>query len=534
MPFDLTTEPWIPVFTIDGHREDLSLKATLTRAHEIAALASDTPTVNFALLRLLLAIVHRATLGPVDEDQWLDLWEADTLPCESIETYLTTWAHRFDLTHPTEPFYQVSELTFAGGSQASLLKLIPDLPDNIQYGTNRRFEALARIPLAEAARYVVHCQAFDLAGGKSAVVGSTHKRAPHNGMVSLSEAGWSLRSTPMWLVGQNLRETLVLNLAIYDDDPSRDLPAWERPHATVAHTKDTITGPVDLMTFQARRIDLDVDGDYVTSAKVVYGDIAKSEIKAANDPMARLSWPRKPDKDAAWGPVSSGSSAPGWRGLRSLVLATDHTGRRHRKPRVLEQALRTSRFADGISIRIASAALHTDKNCAKVLDSSQEMIEVHSSILDDPALGELVASAAALGDRAAFSYSIACANLATAGGATSPDSASGTSERARRDAEAALAPIFNQWVASLGSDSTSDAATEWAQAVRRCLLYELWPREYEKAPDQAIAGTRVEDDRTKTLRWYTASGAKAQLSKALAVQTTTPNDEEGDPINEPE
>jgi CRISPR system Cascade subunit CasA len=58
-----------------------------------------------AIHRLLLAVLHRALDGPRDTIEAVEIYEAGQLPEGPVQSYLESWEHRFDLFHPTHPFY---------------------------------------------------------------------------------------------------------------------------------------------------------------------------------------------------------------------------------------------------------------------------------------------------------------------------------------------------------------------------------------------------------------------------------------------
>src|SRR4051812_27990013 len=103
MPFLLTTEPWIPVRTLDGAHTEWSLAATLARAHEIECVHDPSPLITLALHRLLLAILHRV-FGPRDFATWRTLFERGSFDMDVLGAYFEQWRERFDLLHPERPF----------------------------------------------------------------------------------------------------------------------------------------------------------------------------------------------------------------------------------------------------------------------------------------------------------------------------------------------------------------------------------------------------------------------------------------------
>ena len=141
--FNLLDEPWINVMTDDkGTTKEVSLKELFEHAHDYKSLAGETPTQDFAILRLLLAVLHTVfsrfdangeqyewvelddnykQTKSINEDDgeeyqealldtWRDLWEAKAFP-EIIGAYLEKWRDRFYLFGGDYPFYQVTEDT---------------------------------------------------------------------------------------------------------------------------------------------------------------------------------------------------------------------------------------------------------------------------------------------------------------------------------------------------------------------------------------------------------------------------------------
>ncbi|WP_338895713.1 type I-E CRISPR-associated protein Cse1/CasA [Streptomyces sp. TG1A-60] len=69
MEFNLVDDDWIPVVLTDGTSAEVSLRSVLTRAGQIRSLALDAPSQIPPVMRLLLAVLHRALQGPTSEKQ---------------------------------------------------------------------------------------------------------------------------------------------------------------------------------------------------------------------------------------------------------------------------------------------------------------------------------------------------------------------------------------------------------------------------------------------------------------------------------
>lgn len=257
--FDLTSEPWIPVLTVAGRSEQMSLRQVLLDAHKVRELAGDVPTQDPALLRILLAILHRALDGPPDREAWAQLWAAERLPAEPIEDYLTRWRRRFELFDGEAPFLQVAGLATAKGETRTANLLIPAAAsgNNVPLFRASLDDRPPSLTPAEAARWLVHAHAYDTGSAKSGAVGDP---AVKGGKSYAAEPALG-RVGAVVPVGRDLRETLLLNLvALSEDNLVRrtrdDLPTWERPPLDPSYAERRLAGPVDLYTFPARRIRL--------------------------------------------------------------------------------------------------------------------------------------------------------------------------------------------------------------------------------------------------------------------------------------
>ena len=127
--FNLLDEPWISVvYDEKGSTKDVSLQDLFTNAHQYKELAGDTKTQDFAVLRVLLAVLHTVfsrfdvdgnvyeyltiderwnQLEPVDEmdienyvealyETWEKLWANKIFP-NIVNQYLEKWRDRFYL-----------------------------------------------------------------------------------------------------------------------------------------------------------------------------------------------------------------------------------------------------------------------------------------------------------------------------------------------------------------------------------------------------------------------------------------------------
>ncbi len=89
--------------------EVYSLRDLLTHAHQLRGIYDDSPLVVAALLRTILALLHRVYDGPRNRRAWQAIWTAGEFDAARLEGYFEHWQDRFDLFDAEHPFYQSVE-----------------------------------------------------------------------------------------------------------------------------------------------------------------------------------------------------------------------------------------------------------------------------------------------------------------------------------------------------------------------------------------------------------------------------------------
>ncbi|MBB1246497.1 type I-E CRISPR-associated protein Cse1/CasA, partial [Streptomyces durbertensis] len=322
--FDLTTQPWIPVLHDDGTQSELSLRDVFANADDLRRLIGDVPTQEFALLRLLLAVVHDALDGgPADTDEWAELW-ADKNCFAPVADYLTTHREAFDLLHPQRPFFQVAGLRTARDEVFELNRIVADVPAGAPY-LSSRMPGVDRLEFGEAARWLVHAHAFDTSGIKTGLDGDDRVKG---GKVYPLGVGWAGTLGGVFIEGGTLRETLLLNLIARDHPDVRqeadDRPAWRRdPYGPGPAGRVRPTGLRDLYTWQSRRLLLHHDRQAVRGVVLGYGDPLAPRNMQVHEPMT--AWRRSKAQEKKHGvvpcylPREHDPSRSAWRGLEALL-----------------------------------------------------------------------------------------------------------------------------------------------------------------------------------------------------------------------
>lgn len=511
--FDLVEQPWLLAHDLRGRHRKLSLVDVVRDAGDLAGLAGDVPTQTFALTRLVLAVLHRALADQLDAACWESWWRGRSLPVEAVERYLAAHRQRFDLFHPETPFFQVAGLRTAKNEVSELSKLIVDVPNGYPFFTNRLTPQLT-LSYAEAARWLVHCQAFDPSGIKS---GAADDPRTKNGKGYPIGTGWSGTLGGVLPEGASLVETLLLNL-IPNPAPG-DLPAWERQPSKPG-TERTPGGPVDLFTWQSRRIRLAHGDGRVTGVLICNGDRLAPQNKHGVE--AHTAWRRSLNQEKklksatpVYMPLTHDPDRLVWRGLQAMLPSAVRGQGSAAAPRLTPGVLEwISRLTNNRTIprtyplRLHVFGMQYGSNESVVGDIVDDAMSLQAVLLDQGAedLKQTALAAVTAAEDSAAALGKLAANLAEAGGAREP---AGHRSRASEAAYAALDPVFRTWLAQLGpySDPT-EAQVAWhtsAQAAIGALGRDL----IDRCAPQAWSGRLVRN------RWVTAAHADLRFRRDL-------------------
>lgn len=537
--FDLVSRPWLPVQRDDGTAAELSLQEVFAQAGSLRRLLGDVPTQEFALLRLLLAILHDAVDGPEDIDDWADLWSADE-PFADVPDYLDRHRDRFDLLHPETPFFQVAGLRTAKDDVASLNRIVADVPNGGAFFT-MRMPDVGRLTFAEAARWLVHAHAFDTSGIKSGAVGDPRVKG---GKCYPQGVAWAGNLGGVFAEGRDLRETLLLNLVAADNGITKadtdDRPAWRRPPCGPAETPASErpvrpSGPRDLYTWQSRRLRLHHDADGVYGVVLAYGDRLAPQNTQHIEPMT--GWRRSKAQEKKLGrqpvymPREHDPARAAWRGLDSLLSARQPAGAGARgeppsaiRPAIVEWLARLS--TEGaipprglLRVRTVGAVYGTQQSVIDEMVDDGVAMAVVVLHQHDVRYGQAAVDAVADADAAVTALGGLAADLARAAGAE-PEPAR---ETARDLGFGELDREYRQWLEHLGTgDDPYRARHQWQETAHRtvsrlgrALLDAAGPAAWEGRIIETPGGDRWLDD-TLADWWF-----RSRLNRALPHATAS-------------
>lgn len=269
MSFNLTQEPWLSVITDDWQRREISLIELFETWETLREIQADNPPTTLALYRFLLAILHHVYQGPNNVDHWEEIQQNNG---KDVVIYLKAQADRFDLLHPKYPLMQDASIKDDAAGEVYLASVLHGNNTSTVFCHEHQWSN-ASLSIPEAARLILRLQTFDVGGRKT---GASDSAAV---IPTMDAANVLIR-------GQNLRETLLLNLIAYD--PSRDdcpgpvngkdLPVWER---TLSKPQErTPSGYIDYLTYQWRRVRIFLEESRVVRVAVHPGDRFPKAISA--------------------------------------------------------------------------------------------------------------------------------------------------------------------------------------------------------------------------------------------------------------
>lgn len=256
--YNLLDEKWIQVAGKDTV-EKVSIKELFAGAAKYKELAGDMKTQDFAVMRVMLAILHTVfsrfdsngesyeffevdeesflQTGELEENDledyedalyqtWIDIWNAKEFP-KVVYEYLEKWRERFFLYDDKYPFFQVTkeviEKDAAGGGEfygKNINRLVSESNNKQAYFSPKDESYKEYIADDELARWLITLQGY---------IGTSDKKKV--GTAKTYSKGWLYDLGGVYLQGNNVFETLMLNFAIAHNENNNLLkmqkPCWE-------------------------------------------------------------------------------------------------------------------------------------------------------------------------------------------------------------------------------------------------------------------------------------------------------------------
>lgn len=545
--YNLLDEPWIPVRLLDGTITDVGLLELLRRSTDIADLACELPTQSIAIQRLILAIVYRVAT-PRDMQDWVRQWD-EGAPTEQMIEYLERWRDRFYLFGGRFPFMQVADLRTAKNSVSGLEKLIADVPNGEQFFTTRHGQALACISASEAARWLVHAQAYDPSGIRSGAVGDSQVKGGKGYPIG---PAWCGHLGLVWLKGKDLDETLVLNLIpaataeLRGIDCSTDWGAcsWEDPEPESSVRGDySLLDPAGtpkelsiprLLTWHSRRIRLVGDSSGVTGVVLAQGDKLAPQEMRLYEPQSlwRYSTPQsKKFKTDVYMPRKFEAGRALWRNLPgtlptvATVQGVDKQPKREFLPSAtlsfhyqLDNASIQTTYPKVMRIQAVGVTYGPQESTFEDIYSDELTLSVAVMRVEREDLSAEIDRQVRLTEEIARHVGNLAANLARAAGEGGEGAGEGARDRAKELFFSVVDTDFRAWLAQVdGHEGARDVGRRWEHTLRQCAV-DIQEELVRGASSSAIIGR-------DTGRGYMNVGIaenyfRARLNELLSVHNT--------------
>lgn len=495
--YNLLDEPWIPVRLLDGTIADVGLLELLRRTTEIADLACELPTQNIAIQRLVLAIAYRVA-PPRDARDWARQWD-DGAPTEQMIEYLERWRDRFFLFGGRFPFMQVADLRTAKDAVSGLEKLIADVPNGEQFFTTRHGRALACIPPSEAARWLVHAQAYDPSGIRSGAVGDSHVKGGKGYPIGPS---WCGHLGLVWLKGKDLDETLVLNLVPTDAAQLRGVESsteWGACSWEVSEAESAVRGdyslldpsgtPRDisiprLLTWHSRRVRLVGNREGVTGVVLAQGDKLAPQQMHRYEPQSlwRYSTPQsKKFKQDVYMPRKYEAGRALWRNLPgtlptvTTVQGVDKQPKQEFLPSAtlsfhyqLDNASIETTYPKVMRIQAVGVTYGPQEATFEDIYSDELTLSVAVMRVEHEDLSAEIDRQVRLTEEIARDVGNLAANLVRAAGESGEGAGDGARDRAKELFFSAVDTDFRTWLTQVdGRESARDAGRRWECTLRQ-------------------------------------------------------------------
>lgn len=260
--FNLVDENWILVIDNDENTKEISLKELFSNAENYKDLAGEMKTQDFAVLRIILAILQTVfsrfdangspyeyleldekyrQLEDIDEDDikdykkdlkktWKTLWQAGHFP-DIVNAYLEKWHDRFFLFDDKYPFMQVTEDIIRDNTKnkkgtliniKNINRTISESNNKVSLFAGKDVSSKNLTTEAEIARWILTFHGYTGTGDKT-IFGAKKYEVP-------SSKGWLFDIGGIYFTGNNLFETLMLNLSLVHPNGyivSKQTPSWE-------------------------------------------------------------------------------------------------------------------------------------------------------------------------------------------------------------------------------------------------------------------------------------------------------------------
>ena len=406
--FNLLDEPWISVIVDEkGHNKLVSITDVFKHASEYKALAGDMKTQDFALLRILLAVLHTVfsrydiqgnsrefDSGEDDEyyfnketmNIWREVWNSKKFP-DAVFKYLEQWHDRFYLFDDKYPFLQVLKQDIdskkLGGKSSSEIsgkninRLISESNNKVAVFSPKDNVDNNKSSLNEAqlARWIITLQSYVGLADKTMFGTEKYK----------ASKGWLFDLGGIYIEGENLFGTLMLNCVLVGEMQSpekKQKPCWEYSGAENIENsfyETFIDNISQLYTRWSRAIYInpDISIDKPISVSIVkLPDINHKD--AFIEPMTVWQYNKERENKDKYTPRKHKVEESMWRSFGLLTLQESDDGiLKNHKPGIMEWLNKISKDIEGSSISLQAVSMKDDGNATSWVPTDEICDTLH-------------------------------------------------------------------------------------------------------------------------------------------------------------
>ena len=546
--YNLLDEPWISV-VVDkkGNTNEVSMLEFFEHAHEYLDFGGDTKTQDFAVMRVLLAVIHtvfsrfdaegeayeyfdlderyrpRENIDSSDledyeddlYDTWISLREDKKFP-EVVKDYLEKWRDRFFLYDEEYPFFQVtkndvvsSKLNKTAPSDISGKKInrrISESNNKValfspKYDDGKNKEILTD---SEVARWLITYQGYTGLDDKVAFGKDKYK----------SSKGWLFDIGGIYIRGENLFETLILNTVLVNKEEKNlekiQLPSWEISseeylNRNLNTSSDKVDTSASLLTTWSRAIFMEANLDI--KEPFSFGIVKLPDVKHQNkflESMTIWQYNKTGDNKGTFTPRKHQANKAIWRSfglITGLGYSQVHKDE-CRKPGVIEwiNTISDQFEVDGLKdrkIKICSVSMQDDGNATSWVPTDEilDIIDINESVLTDENWAERINQSVEITKKiVGFVYKKYIEDIKSIRNINT----SSFVESKVEDMYYRIDSSFRLWLSSIKYDDKKDAKIlEWNKKLK-ILVIQMADEILESAGDRDFKGIVV-DEKVKNI-----------------------------------
>lgn len=426
--YNLLDEDWLVVLRKDsGAVENVSLLTLFEHAQEYRSLAGEMETQNFAVLRVLLAILTTVFTRvnasgevyewlqldgsakliveeAVDEDDaddyidalsdtWEAIWKKHRFPAAVIQ-YLKAWHERFYLLDDNYPFFQVTKKDLAerlparkNGTQFAgkqINRLISESGNKEAIFAPVTGKGKSCMTEADLARWLITMQGY---------IGTADKTKFPKENKDKDSKGWLYDIGGIYMAGGDLFETLWMNTMLYhtEDDMRYTItpqsPCWEdEPSARLDAilAGKPMKNLAALYTVWSRAAYISpawIGGTEVSVEAVKLTEIAHEN--AFLEPMTLWSYSKTGEHKNKFMPKTHKPMQALWRSFGLLI--PENGNAKAKRPGIMDYYHRIAHFLDNRMVKLLAVSMLSDGNATSWMpvDEITDTLSLNEIILTD-------------------------------------------------------------------------------------------------------------------------------------------------------